>query len=157
MSFRTRVERANHSATTPPTRPPRHLTNRFRGAAHAECNRNYRIPKFIPVIFHNLSNYDADLFIKKIFIKNPKERLQCIPNNEEMYISFSKEMGSLVTSKNVSWSTQPIDSSGLRCCNTRSTPLTRACVVTDLQHRHTRVRPLINDTRRVHVVFIDVR
>ena len=40
-----------------------HLTNRFRGAAHAECNRNYRIPKFIPVVFHNLSNYDAHLFI----------------------------------------------------------------------------------------------
>jgi len=34
-----------------------HLSNRFRGAAHAECNRNYRKPKFIPVIFHNLSNY----------------------------------------------------------------------------------------------------
>jgi len=69
-----------------------HLTNRFRGAAHAECNRNYRIPKFIPVIFYNLSNYDAHLFIKKIFIKNPKERLECIPNNEEKYISFSKEI-----------------------------------------------------------------
>ena len=26
-----------------------HLTNRFRGAAHVVCNRNYRIPKFIPV------------------------------------------------------------------------------------------------------------
>jgi len=48
-----------------------HLSNRFRGAAHAVCNRNYLIPKFIPVIFHNLSNYDAHLFIKKILnIKN---------------------------------------------------------------------------------------
>ena len=47
------------------------------------CNRNYRIPKFIPVIFHNFSNYDAHLFIKKMFIKNPEERLECIPNNEE--------------------------------------------------------------------------
>ena len=44
------------------------------------------------MVFHNLSNYDAHLFIKKIFIKNPKERLQCIPNNEEKYISFSKEI-----------------------------------------------------------------
>ena len=69
-----------------------HLTNRFRGAAHAECNRNYRIPKFIPVVFHNLSNYDAHLFIKKMFNKNPEERLECIPNNEEKYISFSKEI-----------------------------------------------------------------
>ena len=69
-----------------------HLTNRFRGAAHAECNCNYRIPKFIPVVFHNLSNYDAHLFIKKMFIKNPEERLECIPNNEEKYISFRKEI-----------------------------------------------------------------
>ena len=52
-----------------------HLSNRFRGAAHAECNRNYQILKFIPVIFHNLSSYDAHLFIKKIFIKNAEENL----------------------------------------------------------------------------------
>jgi len=69
-----------------------HLTNRFRGAAHAECNRNYRIPKCIPVVFHNLSNYDSHLFVKKMFIKNPEERLECIPNNEEKYILFSKEV-----------------------------------------------------------------
>ena len=56
------------------------------------CNRNYRIPKFIPVVFHNLSNYDAHLFIKKMFIKNPEETLKCIPNNEEKYISFRKEI-----------------------------------------------------------------
>ena len=71
---------------------PSHSTNRFRGAAHAECNRNYRIPKFIPVVFHNLSNYDAHLFIKKMFIKNSEERLECIATNEEKYISFSKEI-----------------------------------------------------------------
>ena len=35
---------------------------------------------------------DAHLFIKKIFIKNPEERLECIPNNEEKYISFRKEI-----------------------------------------------------------------
>ena len=56
------------------------------------CNRNYRIPKFVPVVFHNLSNYDAHLFIKKMFIKSPEERLECIPNNEEKYISFRKEI-----------------------------------------------------------------
>jgi len=69
-----------------------YLSNRFRGAAHAECNRNYRIPKFIPVIFHYLSNYDAHLFIKKIFIKNPEENLKCIATNEERYITFSNEI-----------------------------------------------------------------
>jgi len=44
------------------------------------------------VIFHNLLKNDAHLFIKKIFIKNPKERLECIASNEEKYISFSKEI-----------------------------------------------------------------
>jgi len=55
-----------------------HLTNRFRGTAHAGCNRNYQIPKFIPVVFHNLLNYDSHLFIKKIFFKNPEEIIECI-------------------------------------------------------------------------------
>ena len=27
-----------------------------------------------------------------MFNKNPEERLECIPNNEEKYISFSKEI-----------------------------------------------------------------
>ena len=27
-----------------------------------------------------------------MFIKNPEERLECIPNNEEKYISFRKEI-----------------------------------------------------------------
>ena len=43
-----------------------HLTGKYRGAAHKECNLNYKIPKFFPVIFHNLSGYDAHLFIKNL-------------------------------------------------------------------------------------------
>jgi hypothetical protein len=68
-----------------------HITGKFRGAAHNECNINYKIPKFIPVYFHNLSNYDSHLLIKKLRGSN-NEKIKCIPSNEEKYISFSRDV-----------------------------------------------------------------
>ena len=65
-----------------------HYTGRYRGPAHNSCNLKYRKPKFTPVYFHNLSGYDSHLFIKKL--GTPNENMDCIPNNEEKYISFSK-------------------------------------------------------------------
>ncbi|VVC41594.1 Ribonuclease H-like domain [Cinara cedri] len=32
-----------------------HLTGKYRGAAHSICNLNYKVPRFIPLFFHNLS------------------------------------------------------------------------------------------------------
>ena len=43
-----------------------HLSGKIRGAAHNKCNLDYKVIKFIPVIFHNLSGYDGHLFIKKL-------------------------------------------------------------------------------------------
>ncbi|GIY46831.1 hypothetical protein CDAR_7451 [Caerostris darwini] len=68
-----------------------HLTGKYRGPAHEACNLSYKIPYFIPVIIHNLSGYDARLFIKEIGFD--ESRLDVIPNNEEKYISFSKTFG----------------------------------------------------------------
>ena len=65
-----------------------HYTGRFRGAAHNSCNLKYKKPKFIPVIFHNLSGYDSHLFIKNLGYTDGN--IDCIPNNEEKYISFTK-------------------------------------------------------------------
>ena len=69
------------------------------GAAHKDCNLKYQIPKFVPIVLHNLSGYDAHLFIKKLANTNLGDqgsissgKLNCIPNNEEKYISFSKEI-----------------------------------------------------------------
>ena len=67
-----------------------HLSGKFRGAAHNKCNLSFRVPKFIPVVFHNLSGYDGHLFIKKLNSNNG-ENIKCIPKNEEQYISFSRE------------------------------------------------------------------
>ena len=36
-----------------------HYTRLYRGAAHRSCNLRYRIPNHIPIVFHNLSRYDA--------------------------------------------------------------------------------------------------
>ena len=67
-----------------------HYTGRYRGAAHNECNLNYRNPNFTPVVFHNLSGYDSHLFIKNLGFS--EGNIDCIPNNEEKYISFSKKI-----------------------------------------------------------------
>ena len=67
-----------------------HFTGKFRGAAHNICNLQFKKPKFTPVIFHNLSGYDAHLFVKNL--GKTEGNIKCIPNNEEKYISFSKDI-----------------------------------------------------------------
>ena len=65
-----------------------HYTGRYRGAAHNICNLKYSKPNNISVFFHNLTGYDSHLFIKKL--NTTMGAIDCIPNNEENYISFSK-------------------------------------------------------------------
>ena len=65
-----------------------HYTGRFRGAAHNYCNLKYKKPTLITVVFHNLSGYDSHLFIKNLGFT--EGNIDCIPNNEEKYISFTK-------------------------------------------------------------------
>lgn len=65
-----------------------HITGQYRGAAHRHCNLQYKIPKFIPIFFHNLSGYDCHLFIQKL--GEMPGKLRIIPKTKEKYISFSK-------------------------------------------------------------------
>ena len=67
-----------------------HFTGRYRGAAQNSCNLKYRKPNFTPVVFHNLSGYDSHLFIKNLGFS--EGNIDCIPNNEERYISFTKRI-----------------------------------------------------------------
>jgi len=67
-----------------------HITGRFRGAAHDECNKKLRInPKTdpIPVVFHNLRGYDAH-HLMQAMSKLEKE-VKCVANNMEKYMTFS--------------------------------------------------------------------
>ena len=43
-----------------------HYTGLYRGAAHIGCKLRYKIPSYIPVVFHNLAGYDAQLFIRQL-------------------------------------------------------------------------------------------
>ena len=65
-----------------------HYTGRYRGAAHNICNLKYSKQNNISVFFHNLTGYDSHLFIKKLGVT--EGYIDCIPNNEEKYISFGK-------------------------------------------------------------------
>ena len=65
-----------------------HFTGKFRGAACNSCNLKLRRQNNISVFFHNLAGYDSHLFIKRLGITEGK--IECIPNNQENYISISK-------------------------------------------------------------------
>ncbi|CAB4039210.1 Gastrula zinc finger, partial [Paramuricea clavata] len=65
-----------------------HLTGKFRGAAHNDCNLNYSFTGRIPVILHNLRGYDSHLIMQGLG-KLKDKKINCIPNNTEKYISFS--------------------------------------------------------------------
>ena len=58
-----------------------HFTGEYRGAAHNKCNLKCRKPLILPVIFHNLQNYDSHLFIKQL--SKVSGDLSCIPSTEE--------------------------------------------------------------------------
>ena len=95
-----------------------HYTGEYRGAAHSICNLKYSIPKKIPTVFHNGSNYDYHFIIKGL-AEEFKKQFTCLGENTEKYITFTapieKEFiridknGGEIT-KNISYILQFIDS-----------------------------------------------
>ena len=63
-----------------------HITGKFRGVAHWDCNINFHLTKKVPVIFHNLRGYDSHL----IFCELDKFDLEIsvIPNGLEKCMAF---------------------------------------------------------------------
>lgn len=86
-----------------------HITGKYRGAAHKACNLQLRIssdgeyycrktekmkkkrPTKVPVIFHNLRGYDGHLIMSALGKSEAAEdqKISCIPNNMEKYMTFS--------------------------------------------------------------------
>ena len=71
----------------PKVRDHCHYTGLYRGPVHSLCNLRYKIPSYIPVVFHNLSGYDTHLFIREL--GGHTSDMEVITKNKEDYISFS--------------------------------------------------------------------
>ncbi len=67
-----------------------HITGKYRGAGCNKCNLRMRVPKFVPLLFHNLEGYDSHLFVKSLGLTD--RDIKCIPKTDEKYISFSKNI-----------------------------------------------------------------
>ena len=65
-----------------------HYTGKYRGAAHNICNLRYKVPKEIPIAFHNGSTYDYHFIIKEL-LKEFNGNSECLGENTEKYITFS--------------------------------------------------------------------
>ena len=61
---------------------------KYRGAAHNICNLRYKIPKGVPVVFHNGSTYDYHFIIKEL-VNEFNGNFECLGENTEKYITFS--------------------------------------------------------------------
>ena len=72
---------------------------KYRGAAHNICNLRYRIPKEIPIVFHNGSTYDYHFIIKEL-VKEFDGNFECLGENIEKYITFSVPLKKEIKNKN---------------------------------------------------------
>ena len=43
-----------------------HITGKYRGSAHQDCNLNFKLTDKVPVIFHNLKGYDSHFIMQQI-------------------------------------------------------------------------------------------
>ena len=76
-----------------------HYTGKYRGAAHNICNLRYKIPKEVPVVFHNGSTYDYHFIIKEL-VKEFDGNFESLGENTEKYITFSAPIKKKIENKN---------------------------------------------------------
>ena len=56
----------NEELNTDKVRDHCHITGKFRGAAHNQCNLKFKIPKKLRIIFHNLEGYDEHIIFEEL-------------------------------------------------------------------------------------------
>ena len=64
-----------------------HITGKYRGSAHTDCNINVKSNHKVSVAFHNLKNYDSHIITQELSIFNLK--INVIPNGLEKHMSFT--------------------------------------------------------------------
>ena len=68
-----------------------HLTGKYRGPAHNNCNLNLKEKvNFVPIFFHNLAGFDCHLFIREL--SESDGNIECLAKSKEDYISFTKRV-----------------------------------------------------------------
>ena len=72
-----------------------HITGKYRGSAHRDCNINVKLNHKIPVVFHNLKNYDSHLIMQELGKFSLK--INVILNGLEKYKSFSINLSFIVS------------------------------------------------------------
>ena len=75
-------------------------TGKYRGAAHNICNLRYKLPKEIPVVFHNGSTYDYHFIIKES-VKKFEGNFECLGQNTEKYMTFSVPLKKKIKNKDI--------------------------------------------------------
>ena len=65
-----------------------HYTGKYRGAARDICSLRYKIPKEIPVVFHNGSTHDYHFIIKELAEEFEGE-FECLCENTEKCVTIS--------------------------------------------------------------------
>ena len=75
-------------------------TGKYRGAANNICNLIYKVPKEIPVVFHNGSTYDYHFIIKEL-VKEFDGNFDCLGENTEKYITFSVPLKKKIENKDI--------------------------------------------------------
>ena len=63
-----------------------HVAGKFRGVSYCNCNINFQLTKIVPVIFHNLRDYDSHLIFNELDKFDMK--IKVIPNGLEKYMAF---------------------------------------------------------------------